>query len=303
MTEGGKSLVIVLPTVGCRHYRESGGCVFCSYAREARGGVTGRELLEVFDRVMETVKRPDPPFAVKIFTSGSFLDPEEVPPDVRRGILARLADDPDVSEVCFESRPEFVRPEILEEVAEVLGGKPFEVGIGLETADDGLRELLRKDVTREEFEEAVENVKEAGGIAKAYVLLKPPFLSEAEAVLDCVESCLYAWDVGCERVSVCPMTVHAGTPVERWWRAGLYRPPWLWSVVEVVVRVKEEAPDLVVNPDTAGAGTPRGPSNCRRCSGRVASALEAFRPSQDVSVFEDLDCRCRGSWREDLTSR
>ncbi len=265
--------------------------------------MTRDELIAAFEKALDVVKEPEPPYAVKIFTSGSFLDPEEVPPGARREILRRLAENPNVSEVCFESRPEFVKEETLEEVREALKDKPFEVGIGLETADDRLRELLGKNVSREEFERAVAVVKEAGGIAKAYVLLKPPFLSEAEAVLDCVESCVYVRDVGCERVSVCPMTVHRKTPVERWWKRGLYRPPWLWSVVEAVLRVKEEAPDLVVNPDTAGAGTPRGPSNCRRCSRRVASALEGFRPTQDTSRLEALDCRCRVSWLGDLASR
>ncbi len=298
VTGADRSVVIVLSTRGCRWFRETGGCHFCSYPLEGAGERVPPDLLvRQFERAYAR-HRPDGPHAVKLFTSGSLLDPEEVPDEALERILGRLARDPSVTEVSFESRPEFVTEERLERVTELLDGKPFEVGIGLETSDDRLRASLNKGFDFRAFARAVRRVRRFGGTPKAYLMLKLPPLSEAEAIEDTVRSAVDAHLAGCERVSVCPTTIHRDTPLERAWRAGLYRPPWLWSCVEVARRIKGllgDRADVLV--DTAGAGTPRGPSNCRRCSLRVARALRRFTVTQDVGVLEGLDCRCRRVWR------
>lgn len=298
VTGADRSVVIVLSTRGCRWFHETGGCVFCSYPLEGAGTRVPPELLiRQFERAYSR-HRPDSPHGVKLFTSGSFLDPEEVPDEAVREILGRLAENELVTEVSFESRPEFITDERLELITEVLDGKSFEVGIGLETSDDELRASMNKGFSFREFAKAVKKVREYGGIPKAYVMLKLPFLSEAEAIRDAYMSCVDAHLAGCTRISICPTTIHRETVLEKAWRAGFYRPPWLWTCVEVARRVKGtlgDRVDLLV--DTSGAGTPRGPSNCPRCSRRVARVLREFTRTQDIGRLEGLKCSCFAVWR------
>jgi len=77
------------------------------------------------------------------------------------------------------------------------------------------------------------------------------------------------------------------------WERGEFRPPWLWSALEVLKSV----PGPIVC-DPVGAGTRRGPHNCGQCDDAVAEAIRKHDLSQDVSAFQSLDCACKDTWRE-----
>src|SRR4030042_1875165 len=68
---------------------------------------------------------------VKIFTSGSFLDEDEVPLNARKEILNTLEQTTD--KVSVESRPEYVKDKTLNEIRSSFS-KTFELGVGLESA-------------------------------------------------------------------------------------------------------------------------------------------------------------------------
>jgi len=77
------------------------------------------------------------------------------------------------------------------------------------------------------------------------------------------------------------------------WERGEYRPPWLWSALEVLRSV----PGPIVC-DPVGAGTRRGPHNCGKCDAIVAKAIREHALSQDCTEFEKLSCECKAAWRE-----
>ena len=175
-----------------------------------------------------------------------------------------------------------------------------EFAIGLETANDLIRQqLIGKGFSFQDFVEASEIVHERGGRVKAYLLLKPPSLSEGEAMRDAIASARAARPFA-EVLSLNLCNIQRNTYVERLWEKGEYRPPWLWSALEVLKSV----PGPIVC-DPVGAGTRRGPHNCGECDAAVAEAIRSHALAQDVSVFDNLDCACRTSWRElmDLEER
>ena len=45
----------------------------------------------------------------------------------------------------------------------------------------------------------------------AYVILKPPFLSEQEAITEAISTIGFANEIGFERISLEPMTIHGYT--------------------------------------------------------------------------------------------
>ncbi len=225
---------------------------------------------------------------VKIYTSGSFLDPAEVSESVSAQILDGLSA-AGVEKLVIESRPEYVTAERVEESVSRIR---TEVGIGLETSNDLVRDhSIRKGFSFEEFKEAAKVVHAGGGSVKTYLLLKPLFLSEGVAISDALRSARDAAPHS-DVLSLNLANIQRGTLMERMWMQGEYRPPWLWSAVEVLKKVTF----VPIICDPVAAGARRGPSNCGRCDETIAEAIREHALSQDASVFEDLDCGCRAAW-------
>jgi radical SAM enzyme (TIGR01210 family) len=128
---------------------------------------------------------------------------------------------------------------------------------------------------------------------RTYVLLKPPFLTEAEAIADSIATINYASKVS-DTVSLNPVNVQKGTLVEKMWRNWSYRPPWLWSVLEVLKASSGRAKRLVCEP--TGGGRERGAHNCGKCDDAILSSIKAFSESQDPSRLGWPECSCREIW-------
>src|SRR6185503_9984923 len=76
----------------------------------------------------------------------------------------------------------------------------LEIGIGLETADDEIREKgLRKGFTRKAFERAVRILGDTGVDLLTYVMLKPLPMSDEDALSSVVRTAEYVHDVAASR--------------------------------------------------------------------------------------------------------
>ena len=279
-------LTVILRTTGCYWARKE-GCRMCGYIRDTDPGVTQQDLLRQFHSAL--AENSDVPDVIKIFTSGSFFDSKEVSEDTRERISNKL-EELGVKKLVVESRPEFVTENVLDEFE----GRKFqlEVGIGLESASDFVRDVLvNKGFGFREFEEAAKLLRRRGFKVKAYLLLKPPFLSESEAIADVVHSAIKIKEL-VDVVSINPTNVQKGTLVERLWERKLYRPPWLWSAVEAVRQIRNEGIEVICHP--VGRGK-RSPHNCGKCDGEVSRALRDFSLHQDTGIL-DLTCSCKEKW-------
>ena len=277
-----EALTIILRTVGCRWNR----CTMCGYASEG-APATAQDLMAQFEWSLGRLTPEVSEF--KIYTSGSFLDPAEMPVEARDKILRRL-EELGISKLVIETRPVYVTAQTVEAC---LSRVPTEFAIGLETASDLIRDqVIRKGFTFQDFVSASEMVHRQGGRVKAYLLLKPPLLSEGQAMRDAIFSARAARSHA-DVISLNLCNVQRNTMVERMWERGEFRPPWLWSALEVLKSV----PGPIVC-DPVGAGTRRGPHNCGQCDDVVAEAIRKHDLTQDVSAFQSLDCACKDTWRE-----
>jgi radical SAM enzyme (TIGR01210 family) len=214
---------------------------------------------------------------VKLFTSGSFLDQDEVPIDVRDAILSELKGMP---KVIVESRPEYVTSEICDDIART--NEHVEVAIGLETSSDRIRNnCVNKGFSFGDFVRASETAIAHDFGVKAYLLLKPPFMTEREALEDALQSVRDAAPYA-DTISLNLCNVQKGTLVEALWKKGLYRPPWLWTAVEVLKRTEETATVIC---DPVGGGSRRGPHNCGKCDREVVTEIKEFSISQNGASF------------------
>ena len=286
------SLTIIFQTSGCAW----NNCTMCGYVYDsAQKPPSHDDLMKQYGYALSRCR--DEEFIVKIFTSGSFLDDCEIAPATRKEMLARLGTDNRVKKVIAETRPEYVTQDKVSESIAALG-KRFEVAIGLETSNDIIRkDCINKGFLFSDFVRASEVAGQEGATVKAYLLLKPPFLSEGVAISDLISSINDAAPYA-ETISVNLCNVQKGTLVDEMFERGDYRPPWLWSAVEVLKRGKESSPDTIIMSDPVGAGSARGPHNCGKCDKDVAEAIRVFSLTQDASVFNALDCECRELWKK-----
>ncbi|WP_292466530.1 archaeosine biosynthesis radical SAM protein RaSEA [Methanolobus sp.] len=298
-TEQVDTITIIFKTSGC-WWGKAGGCTMCGYVYDsAHTAPSDDDLLAQLTRAMRKASDFDK-FMVKIFTSGSFLDTNEIPLEVRHRILGELDADERVVKVLAETRPEFVTEESVKDCVSTLKNTAFEVAMGLETSSDVIRKRsINKGFTFKNFIDAATAARANGATVKSYLMLKPLFLSEKEALEDIIQTVRDAVQYS-DTFSINLCNVQRGTYVEYLWERKQYRPPWLWSIVDILQRTKKDFPDMIITSDPVGAGSKRGPRNCRECSHDVADAIRLFSLTQDLSCLEHLSCDCKNLWEQVL---
>lgn len=289
------AFVIIFRTKGCSWALNS-GCSMCGYFNDSMWeNVSNNDLLTQFDTAMKSYSGQK---FVKIFNSGSFLDDKEINPNVRKEIFGKLIET--VDKVSVESRPEFITDEKLSEIKEGFKSKTFEVGLGLETASDFIREhCLNKGFTFNDYKKAAKTLKKHNVKLKTYVLIKPPFLTEKESINDAINTFDKIKTIT-DTVSFNPTNVQRNTLVNFLWQRKQYRPAWLFSVTEILKESRKITGDVKIKCDIAGGGSIRGAHNCKSCDRKFLNAIVEFSLSQDVNIFNGLDCDCKEKWLDQL---
>ena len=287
-------LTVIFRTSGCRWNR----CLMCSYRHERFP--TGlsiesqeKDLLAQLAWVQEQHK-PDSYQMVKIFTSGSFFDPREVPPAVRLRIAAAFFG----KIVIAETRPEFVDADsiapFLAAIDDGSWNMPLVCAIGLETTDDKIREkCIQKGFLLSDFNAACERARASGTGVKAYLLFKPLFLTEREAVEDMKRS-IRQVSGQVDMISLNPCTVQRRTELEWYWKKGAYRPPYLWSLLDIL----QDSP-VHITCDPVGGGRHRGAHNCGACDNGIVKGIQDYSLTGDrdlVASLLETECACKEEW-------
>jgi len=263
----------------------------CGYNVESADAIRPSDISTQFERAIERLEGVS---MLKVYTSGSFLDDGEVPAEVAekvlqsaRGLGVRL---------LVESRPEFITQEKLNAMLAI--HRDIEVAIGLESANDKiLSHSINKGFTLGDYERSASVLKGMRVPLRTYVLLKPPFLTEAEAMEDAISTVRLASDHS-ETVSLNPVNVQKGTLVEKLWRQWAYRPPWLWTVLEVLRETSSVEADVICDP--TGGGKERGAHNCGSCDSHLLTAVKRYSETQDPAELAPAECSCRSSWQAAL---
>ena len=109
------------------------------------------------------------------------------------------------------------------------------------------------------------------------------------------------------------MNVQKNTVVEQLWRQGEYRPPWIWSLIDVLVTSRRWLDGQPKNIDTpygtpgnpvlvsspSGGGRGRGVHNCGKCDKELLNAVADFSIDQNVeklALASKNKCDCKKVW-------
>ncbi len=131
------------------------------------------------------------PEQVKLYNSGSFFDRAAVPLADYPAIAQRVSF---ASRLVVECHPRLVGQSVLR-LRDLLVPS-LEVAMGLETVHPDVLPRLNKNLPLSAFAKAAAFLRNRGIAVRAFVLLKPPFLNEAQALEWALKSAEFAFASG-----------------------------------------------------------------------------------------------------------
>ncbi len=296
--EAVRAMVVVLRTRGCDWLIKS-GCTMCGYFSDSHfDHVSSVNVISQFESAMKEYQDEE---VIKIYTSGSFFDHNEVPAEAATHILKRVGET--TGKMSVENQPQVMTPEQVAEATSHLDR--FEVGFGMESAHDSvLAHSVNKAFRFRQFVQGAELLHEHGALVKTYLVQKAPFLTEREAMMDTFTSVLKVAPHS-DTVSINPINVQKHTLVADMYRRGAYRPPWLWSVSKVVLEASKRLPEgTTLKCHPVGGGHARGAHNCGECDKAHMKALEDYTLGRGTHrlerLFENPPACCYDRWRTEL---
>jgi len=315
------------------------GCLYCDYGR-CDSNVTEEEMMSFIDRCIDGDPDYKPGDEEKsgsdfremgarranegadfkeynITPMGSLFDNNEVSPDVRRHYFERLADEKKLLEpgekmmVDFETRFEFITEDKLKEMRDILGDDvEIDVGVGTESICEEIRELAGNKKMSADWKEKIELLHKYNCSVLGHVLIKPPFLTEREAVMDAVGTIRYLEKEGLVDVFiVMTMNRRPKTLTPRLEELAMYELPSIWSVIEVM---KQVGPRIAERSKFLGFQNNRNQENvvhgCDGCNDKVVSLILNYHGYDDeyraiMDAAESTECECKQTWEMRMSQR
>ena len=165
---------------------------------------------------------------IKLYNSGNFFDRQAIPREDYAAIARCVAS---FETVIVENHPKLCGDDCLR-FCDLLAGK-LEIALGLETIHPDVLPRLNKQMTIDDFQRAVRFLSENEIATRAFILLRPPFLDEAEGVEWALRSMQFAFDAGVQCCSVIP-TRDGNGAMEQLRSVGSFEPPTFRSLETVL---------------------------------------------------------------------
>ncbi len=285
-------------TRGCSN-DHAGGCTMCNFGF---GKIEPEEMLWQVEQLLETVQDDE---IIYITPLGSMFDELEVSSEVKEEIFKRAART-GCAVFGTESRPDMITEENMRSFRAAFPSKvKLQIGLGMESANDYVRRnCVNKRLTKQEVVGAIEILHKYDIEALIHVLLKPAFLTEAEAIEDGVQSCNFAFAHGADRVIFLLTNLKSYTLTSWLAERGRYRVPYLWSAASVLERMGAGMNrPVTLSGFYSGVEILQLATNCDQCSEWAIAKLQAFSQTLDEGVLNSIlkkDCSCRTEWQDAL---
>jgi hypothetical protein len=163
---------------------------------------------------------------IKLYNSGSFFDPRAIPVGDYPAIAERVKSH---QRVIVESHPALVGDSSLR-FRDLLQA-PLEVAMGLETVHPEILPALNKRMSLSQFAAAARFLRDNNIDLRVFILVKPPFMQETEAVEWAARSIDFAFDCGATAVTLIPTRSGNGA-MNDLADAGDFSPPRLSTLEE-----------------------------------------------------------------------
>ncbi|MCH7990385.1 MAG: radical SAM protein, partial [Planctomycetes bacterium] len=217
---------------------------------------------------------------VKLYNSGNFFDGQAIPRADYAAIAERVKH---FNTVIVENHPKLCSDECLR-FRDLIETK-LEIALGLETIHPQVLPRLNKQMTTADFARAAEFLVRHEIAVRAFILLKPPFLTEQEGIDWSVKSMEFAFSSGARCCAIIPTRAGNGI-MEQLQTTGEFAPPKLSSLEEALEQ---------------GIGMQQGRVfvdlwdverffDCSQCGPKRAERLQRMNLSQEIT--SRISCHC-----------
>jgi len=289
-------IIYLRSDVGCQYGVKTGSCTGCRHWRLGTAG-TRVDLPDMYVKQYRTaIEEHGLPPVVCIYNEGNMLNPWEIPTEQLLTIIRDLSDN-GVHRLILESRPEYITDPVLARIRGAAGELEIEMGIGLESVNETIRnEVFLKGMALTAYERAVQRLSRHGMRSLAYVIVKPPFLNEAQAINDAVATAHYAFAVGTDVISLEPIGVEPHTITDTMHNLGRFTPAWLWSMIEIT-RQAHSLGEVRIGGFQFAPLPVTTPRNCEFCTESVLKAIDRYNLTYELGPLLAQDCPvCRASY-------
>ncbi len=136
---------------------------------------------------------------IKLYNSGNFFDSQAIPIEDYKNIASLLQG---FDTVIVESHPKLINEKVVQ-FGDMLGTE-LQVAIGLETVHPAVLSKLNKRMELVDFSMSVEFLNKNDIKSRAFILLRPPFLTENEGIEWARKSIDFAFECGVECCVIIP---------------------------------------------------------------------------------------------------
>lgn len=161
-------------------------CTYCSFSKKPASMIpkkTPQQIAFEIDRWLSKTKEGELDI-LKFFNSGSFLDPNQIPPEAQKYLIDKAVS-LGIKELLVESTNEWIREEYLTQLKEWAGNRiQIAFGFGYETVDNEVRKKIRKIGTAEDYQNAAKLCRKYGFKTRFYTMVGLPFVKDQKKNLE-----------------------------------------------------------------------------------------------------------------------
>jgi radical SAM enzyme (TIGR01210 family) len=217
---------------------------------------------------------------LKLYNSGSFFDKKAIPEKDYQRIASLISN---FQTVIVESHPGFINEGCLR--FRDMIKSDLQIAIGLETVNREILRKLNKRMTLEDFAASVNFLMEHDIFTRAFILLRPPFLSESEGVFWAERSIDFAFDAGVECCVLIPVRAGNGA-MDKLFEEGIFKTPDIHSLEKVLEYGIEQQAGRVF----ADVWDLKLFSGCDKCFDERRSRLIEMNLNQ--RIIKKVNCTC-----------
>ena len=164
---------------------------------------------QIVEQIRWALEQLPPARHLKLYNAGNFFDPQAIPPEDYAEI-ARLASS--FERVIVECHPRLIGRRCWEFHRQLTC--EMEVALGLETIHPEVLPRLNKQMTLDDFDGAVHALRAKEVAVRAFILVRPPFLTDAEGLEWAKRTLDYAFSLNVECCSLIPTRAGNGAMEE-----------------------------------------------------------------------------------------
>ncbi len=217
---------------------------------------------------------------LKLYNSGNFFDKKAIPEQDYQKIADLVSD---FESLIIENHPKLTNENCLR-FRDIL--KPeLQIAMGLETVHPRVLQKLNKNLTLDEFANAAQFLLKNGIQSRAFILLRPPFMTEEEGVFWAKKSIDFAFNAGVECCIVIPVRAGNG-PMDFMAEKEYFHPPTLQSLEEVL----EYGIELKAGRVFADTWDLELFSVCNKCFEQKVNRLNTMNFNQKIEKLTKCNC-------------